>query len=259
MENDVTIRISSIMKHYGIESAADLSREIGINRTTVSHVLNRRNNASADFIQAIITRWSEIDARWLMTGKGNMFNGEIVTKATQHRPTSLRDANQDLFSSQNSQDNNPTRPTNNQEDMSNIQEDYDGLDFDEKTQPHPSYSTNQSQEDKKSDDLIPEDNTQKYTSEKSPLSDDENIDPKMKQESKKEEVNRKEKENISEDAETKSFQSEEDHKNEKIETINSEDNNSEATNSTKVEIEKVLIFYTDGTFEVSYPKKRRVR
>jgi transcriptional regulator with XRE-family HTH domain len=56
--------------------------EVGLQRATISHILNGRNNPGLDAIQRILNRFPEINATWLITGKGNMYQqqSEIATR-----------------------------------------------------------------------------------------------------------------------------------------------------------------------------------
>ena len=62
-------RIQQIIDFFGLNPNT-FAQEIGVNRSTLSHVLNGRNKPSIDFTQKILNRYSEISARWLMTGVG---------------------------------------------------------------------------------------------------------------------------------------------------------------------------------------------
>jgi len=46
--------------------------EIGIQRSSISHILSGRNNPSLDVILKILGRFKEIDSNWLILGKGNL-------------------------------------------------------------------------------------------------------------------------------------------------------------------------------------------
>ena len=48
--------------------------EVGLNRPAVSHILNGRNNPGLEALQRIINRFPNINATWLITGKGNMYD-----------------------------------------------------------------------------------------------------------------------------------------------------------------------------------------
>src|SRR5699024_3229460 len=42
---------------------------IGVQRSSVSHVLSGRNRPSIDFINKILAHFPKVDAKWLITGK----------------------------------------------------------------------------------------------------------------------------------------------------------------------------------------------
>ena len=61
-------RIETIIKvnKHTASSFADL---LGIQRSSVSHILNGRNNPSLDFIQKVLDNFPRVDPGWLLTGK----------------------------------------------------------------------------------------------------------------------------------------------------------------------------------------------
>jgi len=64
-------RINLILKSRNL-NAAQFADEIGVQRSSVSHILTGRNNASLDFLLKVLQRYPEIDTDWLITGKGFM-------------------------------------------------------------------------------------------------------------------------------------------------------------------------------------------
>lgn len=54
-------------------TAAEFADKIGVQRSSVSHVLNGRNNPGFSFIQKILEAFPAINSRWLLTGDGNMY------------------------------------------------------------------------------------------------------------------------------------------------------------------------------------------
>ena|SRR5690606_18742016 len=65
---DLKDRIATIIKvnNHTASSFADL---LGIQRSSVSHILNGRNNPSLDFIQKVLENFPRVDSGWLITGK----------------------------------------------------------------------------------------------------------------------------------------------------------------------------------------------
>jgi len=64
-----------IQKFLEIENInpSKFADEIGVQRSSISHILSGRNNPSLELIQKILTRFDYINAEWLITGKGEMF------------------------------------------------------------------------------------------------------------------------------------------------------------------------------------------
>ena len=53
-------------------TATKFADEIGVQRSSISHILSGRNNPSYEFIQKILLRYKNLSAEWLITGSGNM-------------------------------------------------------------------------------------------------------------------------------------------------------------------------------------------
>ena len=47
---------------------------IGVQRSSVSHVISGRNNPSFDFIQKTLTAFPGLNAEWLIVGQGSMYD-----------------------------------------------------------------------------------------------------------------------------------------------------------------------------------------
>ncbi len=57
-------------------SSAKFADEIGVQRSSVSHILSGRNNPSFDFIQKILKRFELLNAEWLILGRGEMVKSQ---------------------------------------------------------------------------------------------------------------------------------------------------------------------------------------
>ena len=55
-------------------TSSNFANEIGVQRSSVSHVLSGRNKPSLDFITKIKERFPEINLEWLIIGKGSMIS-----------------------------------------------------------------------------------------------------------------------------------------------------------------------------------------
>jgi len=63
-------RIKKIILFYGL-SAAQLADKIGVQRSSISHLLSGRNKPSLDFVLKIVKAYDEVDLYWLLNGKGS--------------------------------------------------------------------------------------------------------------------------------------------------------------------------------------------
>ena len=69
-------RITQFMANEGI-TPAEFADKIGVQRSSVSHVLNGRNYPSASFIQKMLGSYKNLNSRWLLLGEGTMFENKI--------------------------------------------------------------------------------------------------------------------------------------------------------------------------------------
>jgi transcriptional regulator with XRE-family HTH domain len=72
-------RLKELMTQLSI-SAAELADKIGVQRSSISHILNGRNLPSSQFIERLLNSYPEVDARWLITGKGGIFRSDSHSK-----------------------------------------------------------------------------------------------------------------------------------------------------------------------------------
>ena len=64
-----TERLQNIIKYYD-ESASSFAEKIGVQRSSISHILSGRNKPSLDFIMKVLHAYPEVDLYWLINGKG---------------------------------------------------------------------------------------------------------------------------------------------------------------------------------------------
>lgn len=81
MENSmIKDRIARILKDTKLTSSkfADI---LDVQASGVSHIISGRNKPSLDFLQKILTNFTNINAHWLIMGEGEMY--KIVKRQTQ--------------------------------------------------------------------------------------------------------------------------------------------------------------------------------
>ena len=72
MSNDISSRISWLLKKKNL-SASKLAETLGIQKSSLSHIISGRNKPSFDFLLKLKQAFPEIDLDWLVTGKGEAF------------------------------------------------------------------------------------------------------------------------------------------------------------------------------------------
>lgn len=75
------------MDYKGI-TAGELSLALDVQRSNISHILNGRNMPGAALIEKLLLKFPDLDARWLLTGIGNMIQIHV---AEDKQPTTLND------------------------------------------------------------------------------------------------------------------------------------------------------------------------
>ena len=60
-------RFKYLMKLNNLTASA-FADEIGVQRSSVSHILSGRNKPSLEFIQKVLTRYPKVSADWLIAG-----------------------------------------------------------------------------------------------------------------------------------------------------------------------------------------------
>jgi transcriptional regulator with XRE-family HTH domain len=81
-------RILKILNNEGL-SATKFADIIGVQRSSISHIISGRNKPSFDFISKTLEKFPDINAEWLINGKGNMYKEDIQTKDEQKKEHEL--------------------------------------------------------------------------------------------------------------------------------------------------------------------------
>lgn len=68
--DDFVKRLEILLEYYGLNASA-FADKIGVQRSSMSHLLSGRNKPSLDFILKILEVFPEIDLYWILIGKGN--------------------------------------------------------------------------------------------------------------------------------------------------------------------------------------------
>jgi transcriptional regulator with XRE-family HTH domain len=75
-ENAIADRILAFMKAEEISSGA-LADRIGVQRSSISHILSGRNKPGFEFLRKFMAAFPEVNADWFITGRGNMLKAPV--------------------------------------------------------------------------------------------------------------------------------------------------------------------------------------
>jgi len=71
--SEIHTRLKKILSHYNL-TAGEFAEKIGIQKSSVSHLMSGRNKPSYQFLSKLITTYPEINLNWFITGEGDIFN-----------------------------------------------------------------------------------------------------------------------------------------------------------------------------------------
>ena len=64
---ELSDRISLVMKSHNLTASAFAER-LGVQRSSISHIMGGRNRPSIDFLQKLLRAFPKVDATWLLLG-----------------------------------------------------------------------------------------------------------------------------------------------------------------------------------------------
>lgn len=70
-----TKRLQQVIDYYG-ETASSFAEKIGVQRSSISHILSGRNKPSLEFVLKILSAYPEVELYWLLNGKGEFPAGK---------------------------------------------------------------------------------------------------------------------------------------------------------------------------------------
>lgn len=77
-------RLQKVIEYYG-ESASSFAEKIGVQRSSISHILSGRNKPSLEFVLKVLSAFPEVELYWLLNGKGT-FPKTILEENTPPTP-----------------------------------------------------------------------------------------------------------------------------------------------------------------------------
>ena len=75
---DFTNRLKKILNYHQL-TASLFADKIGVQRSSISHILSGRNKPSLDFILKVTNTFTDVDIYWLLNGKGAFPKEQVPT------------------------------------------------------------------------------------------------------------------------------------------------------------------------------------
>ena len=85
---DFIKRLEIILDYYSL-NASSFADKIGVQRSSLSHLLSGRNKPSLDFILKILDVFPDVDLYWILNGKGTFPKSEIKSDNIVAGPTPI--------------------------------------------------------------------------------------------------------------------------------------------------------------------------
>lgn len=87
---DFIKRLEIILDYYSL-NASSFADKIGVQRSSLSHLLSGRNKPSLDFILKILDVFPDVDLYWILNGKGTFPKSELKRDSFASTPTPIID------------------------------------------------------------------------------------------------------------------------------------------------------------------------
>ncbi|MGB0879380.1 MAG: helix-turn-helix domain-containing protein [Polaribacter sp.] len=86
--SEFTFRLKKVMEHHQL-SATLFADKIGVQRSSISHILSGRNKPSLDFVLKVTSQFTDVDIHWLLKGEGVF--PKVEKSSSSSTPLSLFD------------------------------------------------------------------------------------------------------------------------------------------------------------------------
>ena len=81
---DFSKRLQKVIDFYS-ESASSFAEKIGVQRSSISHILSGRNKPSLDFVLKVLSTYPEVELYWLLNGKGSFPKNESISQIKKEK------------------------------------------------------------------------------------------------------------------------------------------------------------------------------
>ena len=79
-------RLQKVIDFYS-ETASSFAEKIGVQRSSISHILSGRNKPSLDFVMKVLHSYPEVELYWLLNGKGEFPSQSKISESPNSNST----------------------------------------------------------------------------------------------------------------------------------------------------------------------------
>ena len=94
-------RLEKILDYYNL-NASSFADKIGVQRSSLSHLLSGRNKPSLDFVLKISEVFPEVDLYWILNGEGTFPKGDTKLEQKTIAPLESKIVTETVFEKKNS-------------------------------------------------------------------------------------------------------------------------------------------------------------
>ena len=85
---EIALRIHELIAFYQLSSAS-FADQIGVQRSSISHILSGRNKPSLEFITKVLNAFPDIELLWLLSGVGEFPKSTTPLQKVEPTPVPL--------------------------------------------------------------------------------------------------------------------------------------------------------------------------
>ncbi len=100
--SDFADRLQKVIDFYD-ETASGFAEKVGVQRSSISHILSGRNKPSLDFVMKVLHSYPEVELYWLLNGKGNFPTTEVKISDISNPQPNLKTENTENFQESDSE------------------------------------------------------------------------------------------------------------------------------------------------------------
>ncbi|MCK9332562.1 MAG: helix-turn-helix domain-containing protein [Candidatus Cloacimonetes bacterium] len=117
-------RLQKIITAEGL-TPTQFAELIGMQRSSISHILSGRNNPSFDMLQNILAKFTKINPNWLIMGKGDMYQkviqADLFSESENEGQLKTQSTNSKSIDSRNKEEISEVKPPENSLSEKNVE------------------------------------------------------------------------------------------------------------------------------------------